>query len=338
MGASHANLVQAETDALVADALSARGVPERVNYATGVLLDAGDFADEQTYLRGRQARALAAVCGHGTLAGLRVSCPLTLTDAAGTPSPNSALEVHVAPGLALDRLGRLIEVRSAQCIAVSRWLASLAAQPVSDLDRVRLIDALRDASAPDTGRVLVLDVFLRFVVCPHGRTPAFAAGPFNATDYVVPSRLADGFEMTLQLANAIRSQPANPADTSTVLAVPAPRPEALQAMQDALAGIADAAERAAATRAHALASVLDAWPQADAIDPTRLPKLREHASDDDWDRVLLGRVTVPVGQATPGAFPTLDTPRLADPGGERDLADNTLRPIVFNPLAWRGAV
>jgi hypothetical protein len=42
-----------------ADPLYAGPQPERAAYATGMLLDAQDFIDEQTYHRGRLARALA---------------------------------------------------------------------------------------------------------------------------------------------------------------------------------------------------------------------------------------------------------------------------------------
>ena len=69
-----------------------------------------------------------------------------------------------------------------------------------------------------------------------------------------------------------------------------------------------------------------------------------------WDRVLLARVSVPVRQADANAFPTLDLDALAAiaaapaPAADavqeprwRDLADNSLRPIVFNPYSWRGA-
>src|SRR5262245_1972829 len=45
---------------------------ERPAYATGMLLDAQDFQDEQTYHRARLARALSALAGSGTLAGLEV--------------------------------------------------------------------------------------------------------------------------------------------------------------------------------------------------------------------------------------------------------------------------
>ena len=57
---------------LVEDELSGGEPPDRVFYATGVLLDAKDFQDEQMYHRARLARALAYAHSSGTVAGLRV--------------------------------------------------------------------------------------------------------------------------------------------------------------------------------------------------------------------------------------------------------------------------
>ena len=74
MGAADTSLAMEQADDLVGESLAARGVPERVNYATGVLLGAEDFAAEQLYTRARMGRAFAALYGHGTMAGLRVSC------------------------------------------------------------------------------------------------------------------------------------------------------------------------------------------------------------------------------------------------------------------------
>ena len=109
MGAADRSMAREQVDMLVAELLQERGVPERVHYAAGVLLDAEDFAAEQTYVRGRFARALAALTGYGTMAGLRVSC---------AEDENPQREIKVAPGLALDRLGRLIEIRREQCLRV----------------------------------------------------------------------------------------------------------------------------------------------------------------------------------------------------------------------------
>ena len=50
-----------------ADPLTRQPLGERPVYATGMLLDAQDFLDEQTYHRSQLARALGAVAGSGTL-------------------------------------------------------------------------------------------------------------------------------------------------------------------------------------------------------------------------------------------------------------------------------
>ena len=55
-----------------ADPLYARPSPERPVYATGMLLDASDFTAEQTYHRGRLARALALSTGGGKTSGVRL--------------------------------------------------------------------------------------------------------------------------------------------------------------------------------------------------------------------------------------------------------------------------
>ena len=70
------------------DPLEAAPPAERVNYATGVLLDAEDFRDEQTYHRGRLATALRHLAGFGTVAGLRVLPP---------EAADVELELGVAP-------------------------------------------------------------------------------------------------------------------------------------------------------------------------------------------------------------------------------------------------
>jgi hypothetical protein len=43
----------------------------------------------------------------------------------------------------------------------------------------------------------VADLFLRFRACERGKTPAFATGPYDATDAVVAARLRDDYELRL---------------------------------------------------------------------------------------------------------------------------------------------
>src|SRR5258706_462277 len=99
-----------------ADPLYAQPLSERPLYATGMLLDAQDFADAQTYHRVQLARAMAYLAGGGTLAGLRV------THQVATSGPNARPEeIRVEPGLAVDRLGRLIELPRPACLRLPRW-------------------------------------------------------------------------------------------------------------------------------------------------------------------------------------------------------------------------
>lgn len=182
------------------DPLEASERPDRVNYATGVLLDAQDFADEQTYHRTRLGRALAYLHGSGTLAGLAVSPPQRLGDPL---APDPDWELHVAPGLALDRYGRLIEIPLRPwCLRINRWWNALA-DAANPLGRAALAAAQR-------GGVTTVDVFLLHQTCPRGLTPSFAEGALDATDATVPHRLRDGFRILLAPRDL------NPADPATL--------------------------------------------------------------------------------------------------------------------------
>lgn len=309
MSAAEVSLVVEQADPLIEELLTNLGVPERVNYAAGVLLDEGDFFSEQSYMRGRLARALAALYGFGTIAGLGVSC-------AATDNPDR--EVKVAAGLALDRLGRLIEIRREQCLRLVQWFAFEATREESR--RAEVLTARVDDPDNAGQKRLFLDVSLRFAICPHGKTPAFASGPFNATDYVVTSRLADAFELTLDLAPLA-------GDGSPL----APQ-SALASLDEKLAEIAalPADQRPAARRRWSVDAALAAWPAADPIDPTRLPKLKEQRRASDWLELLLARLTVPITQDNDDAPPQVDLARAI-------ALDNHLRPVVFNPLRWQGS-
>jgi hypothetical protein len=97
----------------------------------------------------------------------------------------SQLEVEVTAGLAIDRVGRMIESPSTVCIFLQPWLAS---QSISDQN-----------SAVKNGNMLV-DVFAGFVPCTQGVTPCFATqDDYDSTDAFSPNRLLDSFSMQLIL-------------------------------------------------------------------------------------------------------------------------------------------
>ena len=166
--------------------------PTRVSYATGRMLGVEDFQAEQTYHRGRLARALLQLYGTGTVSGLLVQ-----TD--GNADPNK-LQIEVTPGMAIDRAGRIIEVPRTVCIVLQDWLNQYVRTWQSQQHGVspgtRVLDDPNHAI--HDGRNLTVDVFATFVPCTRGLTPCFAAqDDYDATDAFAPNRLLDSFAMQL---------------------------------------------------------------------------------------------------------------------------------------------
>ena len=218
--------------------------PDRPFYAAGVLLDAPDFTAEQLYHRGRLARSLAYLHGSGTVSGLRVVFESALEPGATAP-PNPDIpgdiertypegreaRILVQPGLAIDRLGRLIEVPGPACLRLAPWLkdrqneqgsdsqtddqsetdeSSATKSPIEQATHPAENDNItanisRDRSSssitvsPDN-RGIVADIFIRFTTCETGgKTPAFGGGPFDTTNANVPARIRDSYELSLVL-------------------------------------------------------------------------------------------------------------------------------------------
>ncbi len=261
--------------------------PDRGNYAEGLLLDAGDFRDEQTYHRGRLARALSVLHGSGTVMGLRVGHDPTV--AATDTTPGREEQIRVEPGVAIDRAGRLVEVPRRVCLRLPRWLAKQgAALGPAFHAGVPVQDRPTDPAATMDG--IVVDVFLRYVACEVGRTQTFANGPFDATDATSASRLRDAWEVTLRL----RDEPSPPA--------PSPRPEWLPGTP---AG-ADAAD-------HAREAILDAWTLVSDRDAGtgKLARLPEHPPGQDPTSVLLARLVVEAAQQPDGSVTRSSAERVA---------------------------
>lgn len=253
-------------------------VPDRVFYDEGVMLDAEDFRTEQAYHRGRLARGLLYLFGMGTVAGLRVRHRGGL----GTDGE----ELLVEPGLAIDRFGRQIEVPRPACTRLNRWWNHLAATapdrlsaglgPAVARNAAVQPDGWPDdvAASPEVPAGVFVDVFLRFVECERGLTPAFASGPYDATDAVRPHRLRDGYELSLHV------QP-----RADGLPVP---PDPWQVARAALLG--------AGNPAHTLhTQSLDTWREGTTHfgEDGRPPRLPEHPFTADPTSVLLARVLVP---------------------------------------------
>lgn len=259
--------------------------PDRVNYATGVLLAAEDFQAEQNYHRGRLARALAYAMGHGTLAGLEAE--YQAAQVADTTHPARPERIMVYPGLAIDRLGRLLEVPRNRCLRLDDWYQSQSPQ--------FLRQAWHDTGALWSGSPsgVAADLFIRFVVCENGKTPAFASTAFDSFDSVTAARLRDGFEISLELR-----QETDP---------PLPSPQWPDFGSDATT-LRDA--------------IYNAWREGSAFSTSQgLDPLPEHLPGQDTAALFLARVLFPADQSPAGQRPNR---RMS----EMVLIRNELRPFV----------
>lgn len=319
--------------ATTTDPLSPPQAPNRVYYSLGRMLGAEDFQADQSYHRGRLARALLQVCGTGTVAGLRVRIPqnweanasfgawaflidsnknvevntglggisgngpvtwsttpggqvkdgdITWTNEGpyqslgwrpntqfaypsiiqdpngnfqllnsntglmtgatvplwnpfvGGATPDGAnpsawicigpaqLEVQVSPGMAIDRVGRIIEVPNPVCIRLLPWLNS---QSTSDLNK-----AMHDVNGVNS---IVIDVFATFVPCSRGVTSCFASqDDYDATDAFSANRVLDSFAMQLVLrTDATPQAPQDPWLPIGALPTPANSPNTAKDIQ-----------------------------------------------------------------------------------------------------------
>jgi hypothetical protein len=281
--------------------------PDRVHYANGMLLDEQDFRDEQTYLRARLARALGYLHGHGTVAGLDVRTPREDEDIADEHV------IVVTRGLAIDRLGRLIELPLGYCIRAREWLR---AEVERDPDAVG--QSFANSDEGDGVQAVVADLFLGFDVCPRGATPAFGIGNNDATDAFTAHRLRDGTHLRLVLRTE--------ADKGPVTQRP-PLPE-----------LFDVDPESPATFEDALAQVLEkkllsGWKEAERWDEDDADKALqpgdEYAPTQEQTEVLLARVRLPAAVAGANEPPTYDDQGVIE-------IDNAVRVLSYTTyeLCW----
>lgn len=273
-----------------ADPLTRQPLGERPVYATGMLLDAQDFLDEQTYHRGQLARALGAVAGSGTLAGLRVQHrPETAT------GPE---EIQVNAGLAVDRLGRLIELPRPACLRLQRWWDAEAARSTllqSDYAMPeRFVSARARAGAALPARAVVADVFLRFVACPRGLTPAFASGPFDALNAVSVSRLRDAYELHLVPRRNLSDTGLGLPLRAGAFTLPVDQETAAEALARE-AAMDDPSSDADVRRAALQDAVLNGYHRT----ADELPRGPEHPPTVDASAVFIARLLLPVEPTDP---------------------------------------
>jgi hypothetical protein len=190
---------------MATDSLNPPPAPERVYYSTGRMLGVDDFQADQDYHRGRLARALVQLYGTGTVAGLLVQTDKN-TDV-------TQLELQVTPGMAIDRVGRIIEVPRLVCIVLNNWLTQqMTAWQTNLANPVSGQAALPDPNtAIQDGTNLMCDVFATFAACTRGVTPNFASeDDYDATDAFSANRWLDSFAMQLILRTDLN--PVTPVD------------------------------------------------------------------------------------------------------------------------------
>ena len=278
------------------DSLLQQEGPDRVHYATGVLLGAEDFQAEQDYHRGRLARALAYAMGHGTLAGLEVVYePAQIAD---ETIPARSERLLVTPGMAIDRIGRSIEVESSRCLRLDEWYRAQSPQ----LLRQAWHDSGNLWTNSPSG--VAADLFIRFVVCKRGKTPAFTSGALDSFDSVTAARLRDSFEIELilrQESSPVLPQPQWPDFSSN--------PETLRE------------------------AIYNGWREGSAYSSLQgLDPLPEHVAGQDTSSLFLARLILPADQGPIGQRPSRRST-------EEVLVRNELRPFVLtaNALArWLG--
>jgi len=256
--------------------------PERVAYSNGMLLDDADFQVEQAYHRGRLALLTRYLHGTGTVAGLNVEI-----DTTANPM------VVIGPGLAIDRIGRVIENPQPLCLRIDRWFEDRLGDAPSDLTQSFTAGA---GGAPDH---LVADIFLGFRECEVAKRPAFAQGDFDALGAVASLRLRDAAEATL----VVRTEDNPP--------LPSPGPARP-------AGTSRAQRRASLDAAKRSGGWLeDTW--WNGIDGALEPDL-EHPGEELAADIFLARVLIPAIAGTPPAL----NPDIAP------SADNTARRMVYS--------
>jgi hypothetical protein len=304
-------------DALTGGAAS----PDRVYYSTGSMLDAEDFTDEQTYHRRQLARALTFTCGYGTAAGLKVRWV--------TPSGSAEEMVTVDPGLAVDRVGRIVEVPRLACIRLDRWYDQQAADTLElSLNTGSYAAVMHTENSDGTYAEppvpldgVVADLFLRYVACERGKTPAFATGPFDALDAVQPSRLRDWYELKLfPRERRDQEDPHNPG-----VSIPA-RPVLPETPWNG-------------SKATLHKRVFETWDRvtmrediADGSGLFPLKALAEHEglTGIDTTSVFLARIVIPATSGGAGNAPV----RASGPV----LVENHIRPFIYSAAALAGLV
>ncbi len=141
---------------------------KRVRYSHGLVLGVDEFEQEQSYFLGRAHLHNQLLHGYGTLTGLKVSA--------------EGSRLLVAPGLAIDPLGRLIRVRPAQVADLDEWLR---------LEENRQL-------LPAAGGRCSLYVVLHYAEAETDSVPLTGPPGRGQEELLTPSRVTEACELRLE--------------------------------------------------------------------------------------------------------------------------------------------
>ncbi len=153
---------------------------KHVDYTLGMVLGVDDFTQEFAYHNARDQWMARDLIGYGTVSGLA----LTVANDANGP------RIEVSPGVAVNPVGQLIRVCSAQCASLNDWLA---------LNTAKLPATITQQVPP--GGDLKVAVVLSFRECPTDNVPIPGEPCRSEDDALAPSRLKDDYLLELRLAS-----------------------------------------------------------------------------------------------------------------------------------------
>jgi hypothetical protein len=153
---------------------------KRVNYTLGMLLGVDDFVQESYYNGARRRELARELLGYGTVHGLQV-----VAEADGDKGPR----LRVTPGIAWLPSGAPVCVDSDQCANINDWLAAHEAE----------VGAALAASFGSPPR-LTLYLTLSHIECLTDNVPIPGEPCRSDEELMQPSRIADGFRLSLRLA------------------------------------------------------------------------------------------------------------------------------------------
>jgi hypothetical protein len=173
-----------------------------LNYHFGQLLGVDDFRAEQGFHVGRARRHQRLLHGHGVVAGYPVSYKSAIS------------ELRVGPGLAIDGLGRDLQLDADQCVNLAKWWAArVAAKDAGFADLLDKIEFTID-----------LDLVVCYATCLTDPVPAIAEPCAGAASDLAYSRVCE--TVRLQLVRHV--EPKVPPTVTTL-------PDTRDALIDALA-------------------------------------------------------------------------------------------------------